>query len=161
MRSLVRSQHSSPVPIYMGILFLNARRRVRHLPKGESRLSLLFKLSWWQERHKYESPRYARYPNNSLKGEVFAADGKRRFTKENSYEGKPCRCAFSLGKASSKAATNNQHRTANRVDGLEGPNDCRAPKHTAFKSHQTAHRVTAIMLSARRASHVIESGGFL
>ncbi|DAY92036.1 MAG TPA: hypothetical protein [Caudoviricetes sp.] len=29
------------MPIYMGILFLNARRRVRHLPKGESRLSLL------------------------------------------------------------------------------------------------------------------------
>lgn len=149
MRSLVRSQHSSPVPIYMGILFLNARRRVRHLPKGESRLSLLFKLSWWQERHKYESPRYARYPNNSLKGEVFAADYKRRFTKENSYEGKPCRCAFSLGKASQmRQQTISTTANTGRQNGM--PLRLPAPSaHGRKKSDIQRIQLPRIKLSAR------------
>lgn len=143
----------------MGILFLNARRKVRHLPKGESGLSLLFKLWRRQERHKYESPES---PTDYKAMPPLWGREIRRFTKENSYEGKPCRCAFSLGKASSKAATNNQHKRQTRVVRMECPYDCRHPWHTGVKNlTYSAYSYCDNAECAALQSGAIESGVFL
>ena len=83
-----------------------------------------FIMYWWKRQPGQRTSRYL----PPLSGQEIG-----RFTKESCFEGLVCRCAFSLGKASSEE----HHKSAprqTRVVRMECPYDCRRPQHMGVRN---------------------------